>query len=73
VTVNAVYHRAYLPNAVDGTLTIINTDTDAVTKTVTVGTTPQDTIVARTAATSMSSTRQQLGVDSRRRNRDGGR
>ena len=38
VTVNAVYHRAYLPNGADGTLTIINTDTDTVDKTVTVGT-----------------------------------
>jgi len=45
VTVNAVYHRAYLPNAVDGTVTIINTDTDTVDKTVTVGTTPVDLIV----------------------------
>jgi YVTN family beta-propeller protein len=45
VTINAVYHRAYLPNSADGTVTIINTDTDTVTNTVAVGTTPIDSIV----------------------------
>ena len=33
-TVSAVYRRYYLPNFTDGTLTIVNTDTDTVTNTV---------------------------------------
>lgn len=44
-TVSAVYHRYYLPNAADGTLTIVDTDHDVVTNTLAVGASPQQAIV----------------------------
>ncbi len=42
---SGVYRRIYLANAIDNTLTIIDTDTDTVVRTVGVGAAPQDVIV----------------------------
>jgi YVTN family beta-propeller protein len=42
--VSAVYRRYYLPNQTDGTLTIVDTDTDTVTNTVAVGNAPFDVL-----------------------------
>jgi YVTN family beta-propeller protein len=44
-TVSGVYHRYYLPNANDGTLTIVDTELDAVSNTLAVGASPQQAIV----------------------------
>jgi len=44
-TISAVYHRYYLPNATDGTLTIVDTDNDIVSSTLAVGASPEQAVV----------------------------